>query len=213
MIGHGKRVTNAPSGPNPSTLEKASRDLADAIAAAGLHVSAADFIELAAALLHRMRPRPPADPATELDPETRRILEEGGLTFEPLAPGEERALAATATTYAFLLRDAGSVADVARRMGVTPSRVRQMLRARELFAIREGETWRVPWFQFDGDRPVRGLDRVIRVLPSDLHPVAVFNVLTLPDPDLELDDRPVSPLEWLRSGADPTPIVELAADL
>jgi excisionase family DNA binding protein len=153
------------------------------------------------------------DPATELDPETRRMLEEGGLTFGPLALGEDDALVATATEYARLLAHAGTVGEVAQRIGVTPGRVRQMLRARELFAIREGETWRVPWFQFDGDRPVRGLDRIIRVLPSDLHPVAVFNLLTLPDPDLELHDRPVSPLEWLRSGADPTPIVELAADL
>jgi excisionase family DNA binding protein len=141
------------------------------------------------------------------------MFEEGGMTFEPLRHGEDRSLVETAATYAALLADAGTVRDVAARLGVTEGRVRQMIRARELFAVRHGETWRVPWFQFDGERLIRGVDRVIRALPADLHPVAVFSFLSSPSPDLELDDQAVSPLAWLRSGGDPTPIAELARDL
>lgn len=198
---------------NASALGQATRDLADAIADAGLHLTTAEFVEVAAAALRRARQRPPVDPATELDPETLRLFGDGGMTFSPLAPGEDHAVVATATDYARLLADSGTVREVAKRISLTEGRVRQMLRARELFALRESEAWRVPWFQFDGDRPVRGLDRVIRELPPDIHPVAVFRLLTSPNPDLELEDRPASPLEWLRSGADPSPIVELAADL
>lgn len=196
-----------------SALGQAGRDLADAIVDAGLGVSTAEFVELAATVLRRVRARPPVDPATELDPETRQMFGDGGMTFAPLARGEDHSVVETATEYARLLADSGTVREVASRIALTEGRVRQMLRARDLFALREGEAWRVPWFQFDGDRPVRGLDRVIRELPPDIHPVAVFRLLTLPNPDLELRDRTVSPLAWLRSGADPSPIVELAADL
>lgn len=198
---------------NASALGQAGRDLADAIVDAGLHMSTAEFVELAANVLRRVHAQPPVDPTTELDPETRRMFEEGGMTFAPLAPGEDHSVVETAAEYARLIADSGTVREVANRVGLTEGRIRQMRRAHELFAIREGEAWRVPWFQFDGDRPVRGLDRVIRELPMDIHPVAVFRLLTLPNPDLQLQDRPVSPIAWLRSGADPSPIVELAADL
>jgi hypothetical protein len=196
-----------------SSLEEAGRDLADAIVDAGLLVSTAEFVELAANALRRTHAQPPVDPATELDPETRRMFKDGGMTFAPLAPGEDHAVVETATEYARLLADSGTVREVATRIGLTEGRIRQMRRAGDLFAVREREIWRLPWFQFDGDRPVRGLERVIRELPTDIHPVAVLRLLTLPNPDLELDGRAVSPLTWLRSGADPAPIAELAADL
>ncbi len=198
---------------NASALGQAGRDLADAIVDAGLSVSTAEFVELAATVLRGVRAQPLVDPATELDPDTRRMFEDGGMTFAPLAPGEDHSVVETAAEYARLLADSGTVREVATRVGLTEGRVRQMRRAGDLFAVREGEAWRVPWFQFDGDRPVRGLDRVIRELPPDIHPVAVFRLLTSPNPDLELRGRPVSPIAWLRSGADPSPIVELAADL
>jgi hypothetical protein len=206
-------LTNDQVESNASDLGEAGRDLAEAILDAGLRMSTAEFVELAATVLRRGRARPPVDPATELDRETREMFAAGGMTFAPLAAGEDHSLVETATEYARLLADSGTVREVAERIGRTEGRVRQMVRARELFAVREGEAWRVPWFQFDGDRPVRGLDRVIRELPLDIHPVAVFRLLTSPNPDLALRDRSVSPLEWLRSGADPSPIVELAADL
>jgi hypothetical protein len=198
---------------NAAALGRAGRNLADAITESGLSVSAAEFVELAAAALRRAHKRPPVDPISELDPDTRRMFSDGGMTFAPLAAGDEHSVIETAAEFAHLLADSGSVRDVARRMGLTEGRVRQLLRARELFALREEESWRVPWFQFDLHRPVRGLNRVIPELPPDMHPVAVYRLLTLPNSDLELEDRPVSPLTWLRSGADPAPIVELAADL
>ncbi len=135
------------------------------------------------------------------------------MTFAPLQPGEDHAVVETVTEYAPLLADSGTVREVASRIGRTEGRVRQMLRGRELFGLREDDTWRVPWFQFDGDRAIRGLDRVIGALPGAMHPVAVVHLLTSPSQDLQIRGHPMSPLDWLRSGADPAPIVELAADL
>lgn len=193
--------------------DQAISRLSEAIDSAGLGVSAAEFVELATTALRRMHQGPPVNPVHEIDRETRRLFEAGGMTFAPLEPGETGAVIETATEYAQLLADSGTVRDVAKRIGRTEGRVRQMLRARELFAMRDEDTWRVPWFQFDGDRPVRGLGRVTQALPEGIHPVGVRRLLTSANPDLELDGRPVSPLDWLRAGADPDPIVELAADL
>ncbi len=63
-------------------------------------------------------------------------------------------------------------------------------------------------------KQIRGLDRVFAALPHDLHPVAVAGFLRTPHPDLTLGGRPVTPLEWLRSGGDLTPVLRLveAAD-
>ncbi len=196
-----------------SIADSAAGDLADAIHGAGLSISTADFVELVTQTLRRTRQRPPVDPSPEIDPETRRLFEAGGMTFAPLGLGHDHAVVDTALEYAMLLADSGTVREVASRVGRTEGRVRQMLRGRELFGVREDDTWRVPWFQFDGDRPVRGLDRVIGALPGAMHPVAVVRLLTSPSQDLQIQGQSVSPLDWLRSGADPAPIVELAADL
>src|SRR6266496_2399613 len=171
---------------------RAGEDLANAIKDAGLPVSATEFVEMAATALRRHPRRLLADPATQLDTDTRRMLEEGGMTFTPLRPGEDRSVIETAADYARLLADSGSVREVSARLGVTDGRVRQMLRAGDLYAMRERDVWRVPWFQFDGNRPIRGIDGIARALPPDVHPVAVFRLLMTPSPDLELDDRPIS---------------------
>ena len=56
-------------------------------------------------------------------------------------------------------------------------------------------------------------ERARAALPADLHPVAVYNWFTLPDPDLTWQGEPLSPLDWLRSGGDPAPAAAIAADL
>ena len=115
-----------------------------------------------------------------------------------------------------LLATARPVAEAARLLGVDPSRVRQRLGERSLYGLKTPRGWRLPAFQFDLDQPDRlvpGIGGVLAALPPDLHPVAVYNWLTLPDPDLAWGDEPVSPLDWLRSGGDPAVVAALAADL
>jgi hypothetical protein len=54
------------------------------------------------------------------------------------------------------------------------------------------------------------LDRVFRALPADVHPVAVDGFLHTPHPDLQLDAKPLAPLDWLRSGGDAGAVVAVA---
>jgi len=54
---------------------------------------------------------------------------------------------------------------------------------------------------------------VLPSVPRDLSPVALYHWLTHPDPDLVLDESPLSPLRWLQCGGDPHLVAELAEDL
>jgi hypothetical protein len=105
------------------------------------------------------------------------------------------------------------VAEVAQRLGVTRARIRQRALERSLLAIREADEWRFPRAQFTGGAPVRGLPAVSLALPLDLHPVAAWRFLSEPNGDLELDEHAVSPLDWLRSGGSPDPVVAIAREL
>jgi hypothetical protein len=134
-------------------------------------------------------------------------LRAGGLDLSPPRPDELDPLAATAAQYAALLGASLTVSQAARRLGVDPSRLRQRLAARTLFGIKLSDGWRLPLFQFDGDRLIPGLASVLPRLPRDRHPLAIITWFESPDADLEIDDRPVSPRDWLRSGGDPTAVV------
>ncbi|AGB27110.1 hypothetical protein Mycsm_07010 (plasmid) [Mycobacterium sp. JS623] len=97
--------------------------------------------------------------------------------------------------------------EVASGLNISASRVRQKRLAGELWAIPDGQTWLFPILQFEtGDNggptcQVRGLDQVLNALPGDLHPVAVAGFLRTPQPDL-VHGRPMTPIEWLRTGGD-----------
>jgi hypothetical protein len=183
----------------------------------GLSLEPEEFEQLVAEAVRHMPParRPRDTDIPEFDPETRAALERGGLGFAP--PDLPRSpLASAAARYAALLATARPVAEAARLLGVDPSRVRQRLGERTLYGVKAGRGWRLPAFQFDLDQPDRlvpGIGAVLAALPRDLHPVAVYNWLTLPDPDLIWQGEPVSPLDWLRSGGDPETPAAIAADL
>jgi hypothetical protein len=59
------------------------------------------------------------------------------------------------------------------------------------------------------DRQIRGLERVFQRLPAGLHPTAVAGLLRTPQMELQVDGRPRSILEWLRSGGPVEPALEL----
>lgn len=107
--------------------------------------------------------------------------------------------------------------EVGTGLGISASRVRQKRLAGELWAIPDGHTWVFPVLQFETDdngaptRQVRGLDRVFKALPADLHPVAVAGFLRTPQPDL-FHGRPLTPVEWLRDGGDVNQAVAAAAN-
>jgi hypothetical protein len=153
------------------------------------------------------------DPASQLTESEEIALRSGGLDLSKRRRTEPDPVGETAARYAAILADTEDVSEVARRLGVTPARIRQRAAERTLLAIREDDEWRFPRAQFADDAPIRGLPAVSLALPSDLHPVAVWSFLNEPTSDLALNDRPASPLDWLRSGGSPDPVAAIAREL
>ncbi len=157
----------------------------------------------------------PPDPRGDLTAGEEALLRQGGFDLRPLSARNEGALARTAAKYAALLETGLTTSQAAARLEVDPSRVRQRLLDRTLYGVRTGAGWRIPAFQFEGERLLPGLGRVVAALAPHLHPVAVFNWFTLPHPDLVVEelDRPVSPREWLAAGLPAEAVVDLARDM
>jgi hypothetical protein len=153
------------------------------------------------------------DPTTQFPDAERWTLDGGGFDLTPRKARDPDPRSETAARFAALLADSEDVAEVAERLGVTRARVRQRALERSLLAIREGDEWRFPRAQFTDGAPIRGLPAVSLALPLDLHPVAVWRFLTESSADLQLDDRAVSPIEWLRSGGAADPVVAVAREL
>jgi hypothetical protein len=153
------------------------------------------------------------EPATQFSQAEREILAAGGLDLTPRRARDPDPLTETAARFAALLADSEDVAAVAERLGVTRARVRQRALERSLFALREDDEWRFPRAQFADGAPIRGLPAVAIALPLDIHPVAAWRFLTEPSADLDIADHPTSPLDWLRSGGSPDPIVAIAREL
>ena len=153
------------------------------------------------------------DPATQVTASEAVALRAGGLDLARRRRTEPDPIGEAAARYAAILADSEDVAGVAERLGVTRARVRQRAVERTLLAIREDDEWRFPRAQFDDGAPIRGLPAVSLAMPPDLHPVAVWSFLREPSTDLTVDDRPASPLEWLRSGGSPDPVAAIAREL
>ena len=156
------------------------------------------------------------EPAREFSPAEVAVLEEGGLDLSPPAAEEPDPLARTAARYAALLATALTTREAAGLLGTGESRVRQRLKEKTLYGVKAGRENRLPAFQFEGGKEVPGIGEVLRHVDRSLHPVALSNWFTLPNPDLYLDEegeRALSPREWLLSGGAPGVLVPLAEEL
>jgi hypothetical protein len=154
------------------------------------------------------------DPAAAFTATEARLLAEGGLDLSPGRPGEPDRALRTATALAGLELGSAGVAEVAKALHVSPARIRQRALERTLYAIRVDDEWRLPRWQFDDQgRPLPGIATVAAALSRGVHPVAVYRFLAEPSPDLVFLGEPVSPLEWLRTGGDPTPVAAIAREL
>jgi hypothetical protein len=142
-------------------------------------------------------------------------LEDGGFELDSVDLGEEDPLLKTAAEYAALVKSGLTTKAAADRLRVAPSRIRQRLTSRPptLYGIRLESGWRIPEFQFQGDDLLQGISEVVSALDSELHPISVYRWFMTPSPDLTVEDRPVSPRDWLRSGQAVAEITSLATDL
>ena len=175
-----------------------------------------EFIDAARiVLLDGLRRAQADDPASLFSEAEAEVLRAAGFSLEARSTNEPDVVARTAAQGAVIVAEAKTAAQVARAMEVTASRVRQRATDRTLVAIRDGDEWRFPSWQFDPEtgKEIRGLATVIRAMPSGLHPLAMFRFMTQPNPDLDVNDLPVSPIAWLIGGGDTEPVAQLAAGL
>lgn len=186
---------------------------------AGLSIGLADFERLVMEAVERALPgRPSPDARRELAEDELRFLAGAGVDPADLAPrnrGAASPLALTAIDYAALLATALTVAELAARLEVDQSRVRQRLARQTLFGIKDGKAWRIPLFQLDdaGRALVPGL-RLVAPGWAGAHPVEVARWFTLPHVDLEdAAGRPVAPRAWLLGGGDPQTVAALTEEL
>jgi hypothetical protein len=202
-------VTALPRATGPTSLARLELLLGDA------GIDRERFAAVAARAIEELRGTEARidDPSSQLSDAELMNLRAGGFDLSKRRRTEPDPIGETAARFAALLADTEDVAEVAARLGVTRARVRQRAAERTLLAIREDDEWRFPRAQFADNAPIRGLPAVTLALPPDLHPVAVWSFLNDPTTDLPIDDRPASPLEWLRSGGAPEPVAAIAREL
>jgi hypothetical protein len=186
---------------------------------AGLHVALADLEALfQSAIETALPPYQAVDARQNLSSGELSFLRDAGVDLEefaPLDPGVVAPELHTAALAAGLLATSLSVADVASRLGVDSSRIRQRLANHSLYGLRQGGTWRLPQFQFtdDGLEVVPGFGAIGPTL-GGLFPLDVATWFTMPHVDLvDAEDRALSPRDWLLGGGDPAALLPLIEEL
>jgi hypothetical protein len=129
--------------------------------------------------------------------------------FDAEAVQQDRTLAA-AQALQELLATSLTIEEAAVRLGVSRSRVSHRMSDKSLYAVSVQSRRYLPSWQFeDTGGAITGLAQVVPAIPSGLHPLTVEAFMTTPLDDLDGD----SPLDYLRSGADPEAVVEFLTAL
>lgn len=136
-----------------------------------------------------------------------------GASLHPLRGDELGPIAGLAAAYAEVVSQSATVSALAKRLGVDPSRVRQRIYARSLYAFKHRGGWLIPNFQLESNRVVPGVADVVWKLSPTLHPVAVSRWFTTPNADLALEGKAVSPIAWLASGGPPAGVAAMAGSI
>jgi hypothetical protein len=185
---------------------------------AGLDLSLDEFEQLVMEAVAQILPDHPAsDARPEMTEAEAAFLCEAGVDlaeFAPRAYGPHDPLARTAAEYAAILAASLSVPELAARLSVEESSIRQRLAARRLYGIKAGRGWRIPLFELDdtGQALVPGL-HLVATHWTEAHPVEVAQWFTRPHVDLPgPEDEPVSPRRWLLAGGSPRTVAALAEE-
>jgi hypothetical protein len=185
---------------------------------AGLRLSLAEFEQLVMEAVNQLLPEAPApDTRTELSEAEAAFLQRAGVDLAEFAPrdlGPNNPLARTAAEFAAILATSLTVPELARRLSVDQSSVRQRLVAQRLYGIKAGKGWRIPLFELDdsGTGLVPGL-HLVAPHWAGAHPVEVAEWFTQPHLDLEgPNEEPASPRAWLLAGGNPRIVAALAEE-
>jgi hypothetical protein len=136
-----------------------------------------------------------------------------GLPMNPWKRGASAdPLTQSISDYMALLETSYSTGQAARYLKVDASRVRQRLRENSLFGIDYDGERRLPRFQFERAKVIPGMREVLAALPEGLNPLDIAEWFLSPNPDLEIEaqEAPLSPREWLLKGRSIAAVAKLA---
>lgn len=140
------------------------------------------------------------------------VLKYGGLRLDGSLKRD--VAAETALKYAKLVSSSLVVSDVAALLNRTPSRIRQMIKSREIYSFALNGRRLIPPFQFHRSALVNNIKNVLPNLRIGLHPVGVDLWFRRANPDLVTDENGgeyCSPIDWLSAGRNPEKVAFLAS--
>ncbi|MDE0007922.1 MAG: hypothetical protein OXS50_06565 [Gammaproteobacteria bacterium] len=143
---------------------------------------------------------------TELTDAEIAMLERAGVDIDE-RPDDTDPMLDYAVEFAAIRATSLTPATVAERLGVTPLRIRQMIRDGNLYAMRIEGRLHLPIFQLTARALVPNIGRVNQEI-TDLDPVSAQRWLTTADPDLE----DFTPLNWLKAGRDVDTVLKVVPE-
>ena len=153
-------------------------------------------------------------PSKGLTAAEQAALVDAGLRLERTSGRD--LVAESAVRFAALVEHSLTAEQVAQQIGMTSSRVRQLIATRELYSFRLDGKRLVPDFQIRDGKLIPNIGEVNQAIPETLHPLGVYNFYHLENVDLYVDDEQDvlrTPLDWLAEGRDPAQVVFMAEHL
>lgn len=153
---------------------------------------------------------PHSDTARLLPPAAVDALVESGSFVDQLPDPTERGSTQTVVQRQLLRRNALTMTDVCRILGVSDSRIRQRISKRTLHTLADvGQGRRFPAYQFTEDAELPNWNVVAPAFPDDVDLISVEHLMSSPHSDLSVDGEPVSPREWLLAERPADKVIEL----
>lgn len=165
-------------------------------------------------VLNGLEPMIYESPAKGMSAAEQAALVEAGLRLERTS--DRDLVAESAVRFAALVEHSLTAEQVAQQIGMTSSRVRQLIATHELYSFRLDGKRRVPDFQIRDGKLIPNMAEINQAIPDTLHPLGVYNFYHLDNVDLTIDDEQDivrTPLDWLAEGRDPAPVVFMAEHL
>ncbi len=176
--------------------------------------SGTELINSLRRVLSQKEPEIYEDSLAALPKTEQQILTEGGARLRRSV--ERDLVAETAVQFAALVENSLSSEEVAKRLKISASRVRQMVSERTLYTFHlNGKRW-IPSWQLLRNSLVPNIGEVNQAIPKTLHPVGVTQWFHRENPELYVDDNMEllrTPRQWLTEGREHSRVAFLAASL
>ena len=172
------------------------------------------LVEMLRDVLDEKQPIVYESTTTGLSEMEQEVLKSGGLNLTRTSTRD--LVGETAVHFAALVECSLTAEQVATKVGMTASRIRQLIKSREIFSFYLNRKRLVPAFQHQGDQFVPNIETVNKAIPEGMHPVGIEQWFHQPNTELYIDEDMEtlrSPLQWLAEGREPSKVAFLAENL